>query len=191
MIKTLLSVLVLISASLTPAFAHWADVDHHHGFITGFIHPLTGLDHVLAMLALGLWAGYVGGMARWVWPLTFVAMAGFSALLGQTGHQFWGIEPLIASSIVVLGGFVLFGLRFPIFTGLFVSACAAFAHGYAHGLEMVVFENSSQFLAGFLLTTGLLHGTGLLLSLTLNGTTGRITGGLITLLGSYFLWMAI
>lgn len=190
-IKTLLTGFGLILYASSPAFAHWGDIGHQHGFWMGAAHPLTGLDHLIGMLAIGLWAGFVGGAARWVWPSTFVVMAGLSAIIGHAGYIFPGLEPLIACSLIVLGAVVFLRLRLPLVAGMVLSAGAACVHGYAHGLEMSDSYGMTGYLLGFLLTTAALHGMGIVLSLRLNRTTIRIAGGLIALCGTYIFWMAV
>ena len=188
-LKTLLTGLAIMLAGLVPGFAHVADVAHQHSFAQGLAHPLTGLDHLLAMVTLGLWAGSVGGPARWVWPATFVTVAAFGALLAQLGYSLPAQESLIAVSVIVLGGFVFAGLRIKILAGMVLSGSVAFVHGYAHGLEMPVESTVSGFVAGFLLATALLHGAGL--APRLNLLTRQVAGGLIAACGSLLLAWAL
>lgn len=140
----------------TPALAH---PGHGGGFAAGFAHPLAGLDHVLAMLAVGLWAAIRGRAALLAWPLAFVGgMAGGFALT-QAGLVVPQVETMIAASVILLGGAVAVGLKAP--SALGAAAIAAFGlfHGAAHGLEL----NGSPlpFAAGFILASALLHAAGL------------------------------
>ena len=182
--------LVFTLASLSPGFAHVADIAHQHSFAQGIAHPLTGLDHLLAMLTLGLWAGRAGGHARWIWPATFVAVAGFGALFAQAGYALSGQEPLTAVSVVLFGSFVYAGLHMPLVAGMALSGGAAFVHGYAHGAEMPVESTATGFIVGFLLATALLHVAGLAMAPRINGLVQRVAGGLIAGCGSVLLVLA-
>ena len=188
--KMISGIFILILTSLSPALAHWSDTSEH-GFIMGMTHPMSGLDHVLAMVTIGLWAGLVGGSARWVWPLTFVVIAGLSALFGLAGYQISNLEPVIALTVIGLGTFVTFRLKLPLVTGMVLSGGAAFVHGYAHGLEMAATQNVTGFLVGFLLATSMLHAIGIMLSRQLNGSIDRVLGGMIALCGTFILLMTV
>ena len=188
--KIISGFVILILASLSPALAHWGDASEH-GFVMGMIHPMSGLDHVLAMVTIGLWSGLVGGSARWVWPLTFVIIAGLSALFGLAGYQISNLEPIIALTVIGLGAFVTFRLKLPLVTGMVLSGGAAFVHGYVHGLELAATQNVTGFLVGFLLATSILHVIGIVLSRQLNGNVERVLGGMIALYGTLILWMAV
>ena len=189
--KTGLTGIVLGLVAVSPALAHIGDIAHYHGFMEGVAHPLTGLDHFLAMLTIGLWAGVSGGYARWVWPLTFVSVAGLGALYGYAGYALPAQEPLIAISVIVLGGLVYASLQMPLFAGMVLSGGAAFVHGYAHGVEMPVESAFTGFMTGFLLSTALLHGLGLAVAPRFNGLMQRLAGGLIAGCGTLLLVWAI
>lgn len=140
----------------TPVLAHGG---HGDGFSAGFIHPFTGIDHVLAMVAVGLWAALRGGRALILWPAAFVAamLAGFG--LAQADVVLPHVEPMILSSVIALGAAVALGLRGPLWLGALGVAGAGLAHGFAHGLE--VSGSATTFAAGFALATALLHALGL------------------------------
>ena len=154
---------LLISAAAMPlaTLAHTgADAGSHHGFLTGFMHPLTGLDHLAAMLAVGLWSALV---ARRAWPDLLWAPAGFAAMLlvgalaGLQGLEVPGVEPMIAASLLVMGLLVATRLRVPgPVAALLVGAFAAF-HGLAHGYELAGEPGAALTLAGMLSATVLLH----------------------------------
>ena len=188
--KIVSGIIIFILASLSPALAHWSGASEH-SFTMGIAHPLSGLDHVLGMITIGLWAGLVGGSARWVWPLTFIIIAGLSAFIGLLGNQISNLEPIIALTVIGLGVVVTLRLRLPLVAGMVFSGGAAFVHGYAHGLEMAATQNVAGFFAGFLLATAMLHIIGIMFSKQLNGTLGRIVGGMITLCGTIILGMAV
>ena len=183
---------LLISAAAMPlaTLAHTgADAGSHHGFLTGFMHPLTGLDHLAAMLAVGLWSALV---ARRAWPDLLWAPAGFAAMLlvgalaGLQGLEVPGVEPMIAASLLVMGLLVATRLRVPgPVAALLVGAFAAF-HGLAHGYELAGEPSAALTLAGMLSATVLLHGAGIGLGWALRHAprwTPQVTGGAVALLG--------
>ena len=183
---------LLISAAAMPlaALAHTGvDAGAHHGFLTGFMHPLTGLDHLAAMLAVGLWSALV---ARRAWPDLLWAPGGFAAMLlvgalaGLQGLEVPGVEPMIAASLLVMGLLVATRLRVPgPVAALLVGAFAAF-HGLAHGYELAGEPSAALTLAGMLSATVLLHGAGIGLGWALRHAprwTPQVTGGAVTLLG--------
>jgi len=130
----------------------------HHGFAQGFAHPFTGLDHLAAMLAVGLWSA---GSARrpWLAPLAFVAMLLAGALLAQGGLQFPAVEPMIAASLVAAGLLLMAPLQLPAAAGALLVGGFALFHGAAHGQEL----GGGMALAGMVGATALLHGLGLAL----------------------------
>ncbi|MGP9819136.1 HupE/UreJ family protein [Salinarimonas sp. NSM] len=155
------SAAALLVLAATPALAH---VGHHptNGFLAGLTHPPTGLDHLLAMVAVGLWAGVVGGRAAWAWPAAFVAAMTAAALYGMVGPWLPGVELAIAGSVLALG--LAVALRLPAPVALGAAACGAFAlaHGYAHGAELPLGAGAAGYVAGFVLATAALHGVGVL-----------------------------
>jgi len=161
--KTRLPVTLAALVLAAPAWAHTGLEPHVHGFAAGFAHPLGGADHLLAMVAVGLWAGLVGGRAAWAWPLAFVAMMTVAAAAGAAGIALPLTEIGIALSVVVLGAAVALGLRAPV--GVGAALCAAFAifHGHAHGAEMPADAAGLAYGAGFVVATALLHAAGLAL----------------------------
>ena len=183
---------LLISAAAMPlaALSHTGvDAGSHHGFMTGFMHPLTGLDHLAAMLAVGLWSALV---ARRAWPDLLWAPAGFAAMLlvgalvGLQGLEVPGVEPMIAASLLVMGLLVATRLRVPgPVAALLVGAFAAF-HGLAHGYELAGEPGAALTLAGMLSATVLLHAAGIGLGWALRHAprwTPQLTGGAVALLG--------
>ena len=183
---------LLISAAAMPlaTLAHTgADAGSHHGFLTGFMHPLTGLDHLAAMLAVGLWSALA---ARRAWPDLLWAPAGFAAMLlvgalaGLQGLEVPGVEPMIAASLLVMGLLVATRLQVPgPVAALLVGAFAAF-HGLAHGYELAGEPGAALTLAGMLSATVLLHGVGIGLGWALRHAprwTPQVTGGAVALLG--------
>ena len=131
------------------------------GLMAGLTHPFGGLDHLLAMIAVGIWAGQLGGRAVWLIPLTFVSVMAAAATLASFGLLLPFMEPAIACSVLVLGLLIAGSVRLPTsVSALLVSLFAVF-HGYAHGLELPQAASPILYGAGFVLATALLHGLGI------------------------------
>jgi urease accessory protein len=174
-------VLVLAAAlAAAPAAAH---PGHEVGFAAGCVHPFGGLDHLLAMVAVGIWAGLIGGARRWIWPASFVAAMAVGALLGHAAVELPAMERLIALSVVLLGAAV--ALRWPAapVLGAVVIFAAGLAHGFAHGAEAPL-EGFGATMAGFLLGTALLHAAGLALGMArLPAAPVRALGAIVAAAG--------
>lgn len=152
------SLIVLLVALAAPA---WAHPGHGVGLAAGLAHPFGGLDHVLAMVAVGLWAVQLGGRALWLVPAGFViAMLG-GAALGWAGIGVVPAEPGILASVLLLGLLVAFAVRLPLALGLAVVGAFALCHGDAHGAELPAGADALTFAAGFALATAVLHGLGM------------------------------
>lgn len=176
---------VIASALAGPALAH-TGVGAVHGFGAGLLHPLFGVDHVLAMVAVGLWAGLTGGRARLAYPLAFVGMMVLSGLWGMSGAALPGVEIGIAVSVVVLGLAIALRATPPLAAG--AAACAIFAifHGHAHGAELPQASSGLGYALGFVLATAALHGAGLWLAGLLAARApllARVAGGGLALAG--------
>lgn len=174
-----------VAGAASPALAH-TGVGAVHGFGAGLMHPLTGVDHLLAMVAVGLWAGLVGGRARWAYPLAFVAMMVIAGLWGMSGASLPGVEIGIAVSVVILGLAIALRSTPPLAAG--AAACAIFAifHGHAHGAELPEGASSLGYALGFVLATVALHGIGLALAGQLAARApilARVAGGGLVLAG--------
>lgn len=157
------TITLLLSAAAPATYAHPFDV-HGVGFAVGLAHPFVGLDHVLAMLAIGIWASQLARTqhprARWAVPLAFVAVMALTALAGVTGLTLPAVEGGVAASVLVLGLLVAARVRLPVsVSALFVAGFAVF-HGYAHGVEMPPATSMIGFAAGFGLATIALHAIG-------------------------------
>lgn len=131
------------------------------GFTDGFAHPFGGVDHVLAMLAVGLWAAQLGGRARWQVPLAFVGMMTLGGALGFAGVPMPSVELGIAGSLLILGALVATAIRLPVVLGAALVGFFALFHGHAHGTEMPATASAGLYALGFVLATSLLHGAGL------------------------------
>lgn len=139
---------------------------HGGGFMDGVSHPLSGLDHLLAMFAVGIWAAQLGGRAIWAVPAGFVTVMTLAAWVGTTGIALPMVQSGIATSVLVLGLLITFSIRVtPILGGCLAGLFAIF-HGYAHGAEMPG-EAMWPYGLGFVLTTVLLHGIGLFFGIRL------------------------
>jgi urease accessory protein len=156
----------LFVAAATPALAHTGAAAHGlagaaHGLAAGFAHPFSGTDHVLAMAAVGLWAGLVGGRALWAWPLAFVSVMTLGAILGLQGYGLPGVEAATALSVAALG--LAVGLRLPLPMTAGVAVCGAFAlfHGFVHGAELPAGAGITGYMLGFAAATALLHALGI------------------------------
>lgn len=194
MIRRLVIALVILGAGSVPAFAH-LNPDEHGSFAAGLSHPLFGADHILAMVAVGLWAALLGGRALWLVPSAFVGTmaVGFAAALSGVALPF--VEPVILASVVVIGLLAAVALRVPASAGMAMVGFFAFFHSHAHGGELGS-AGALSFGIGFAASTALLHAAGVGIGLGLGGTLGgeagrlatRIAGGATALGG---LWLAI
>lgn len=153
----------ILSACLLLGISNFAIAHPGHGLenaYAGFMHPLSGWDHLLVMLAVGLWASSIGGSARWQLPLTFMSLMTLGAFLGMSGIMFTGIETAIAASVMAMGLLLVMSLSINHILRIGVIALFALMHGIAHGTELSLNQGLSAF-GGMLLATGLLHGVGL------------------------------
>jgi urease accessory protein len=147
-----------------PALAHAHPGHEGHDltwdFNGGFAHPVSGWDHLLAMIAVGLWAAQLGGRARWLVPAAFVGVMTLGAVAGQAGLMFPGIEQGIAASVFVLGLLIAAAVRLPVAAGMALVGVFAIFHGLAHGAEMPATAGGLSYGAGFVAATVLLHAAG-------------------------------
>ena len=148
------------AALLPVAEAHTLGA-HGAGLAAGLAHPFIGLDHLLAIIAVGIWAGQLGGRAVWLIPLTFVSVMAAAASLASFGLLLPLIEPAIACSVLVLGLLIAGSVRLPTSLGALLVGLFAVFHGYAHGLELPQAASPILYGAGFVLATALLHGLGI------------------------------
>jgi urease accessory protein len=185
-----LSLLALLLLSATPVLAHEGDVAGA-GFVTGFLHPILGWDHVAAMVAVGLWGAFLGAPAIWVLPVAFPLVMALGGAVALFGLPLPAVEIGIAGSAVVIGAMVLLALRPPLAIAAVIVAFFALFHGYAHGTEMPNAANPLAYAIGFVIGTGLLHLVGIALGLLTQIPRGalavRTAGGVIALAGLYFL----
>lgn len=188
--RTLASLLALALVALpTAAFAH-TGVGDTAGFLHGFEHPIGGLDHILAMVAVGVFAFVLGGRALWLVPLSFVGMMALGFLLGVGQIEVPFVELGIALSSVVIGGVAVLGRPMPVVAAMALVGVFAVFHGHAHGAEMPADAGGLTYALGFMTATALLHAAGILAAMgvaRLVGKYGRlvaqIAGGAFALGG--------
>lgn len=178
--------LTLVAALLAPTAA-LAHPGHGAGsFLAGLSHPVSGADHMLAMIAVGLWAAQAGGRAIWAMPTTFVGSMVAGGAIGAAGLPFPAVEPMILTSILLLGAVVALAARIPLTRALPLLALFGAAHGWAHGAEGPS-TGLIAFAAGFAGMTAALHGLGLGLGLALQRLAGmrltRLAGGVTAAAG--------
>ena len=186
--RTLLAAALVLVPSL--ALAHPGLPGHVHDLANGFLHPLGGIDHVLAMVAVGLFAGQLGGRALWLVPASFVGVMTAAGLAGTSGVSLPLTEAGIAASIIVLGGTIALRLSMPVAAAMALVGFFAIFHGYAHGLETPETASGLLYGLGFVAATAMLHGVGVAIGLTvgrLDGAYGRplarIAGSAAALVG--------
>ena len=193
--------LPLRSLALLAAFALAAPLAQAHegaglagGFMSGFAHPLLGWDHVIAMLAVGLWGAFLGAPALWLLPVVFPLVMAAGGALGVLGVPLPAVEIGIAASAVALGGVVAGALRPPLWVAALLVALFAIFHGHAHGTELPQAANPLAYSLGFVVATGALHLAGIALGLLTRWPAGRVAvrgmGAGIALLGVLFLTRA-
>jgi len=167
----ILVVLALIALP-SSAFAHTGD--DVSGFVSGFFHPLFGWDHVAAMAAVGLWGAFLGRPAIFVLPVIFPLIMALGGAMGIAGIDLPAVEAGIAASALVLGICVMLAAQPPLWIAALAVGFFAIFHGHAHGTELPEAANPFGYSAGFVIATGLLHLTGILLGTMTRTDTGRI-----------------
>jgi urease accessory protein len=165
-----------------------------NGLASGFAHPLTGMDHLCAMLAVGMWAAQRGGRALWAVPLAFISVMTLGAVVGMSGHTLPFAEQGIAASVLILGILIAAARHLPLLASMTLVGCFALFHGYAHGAEMPASAAGFAYGAGFVAATAGLHlfgiGVGLLARKVAAEKTLRYAGGAIAACGLYLVLAA-
>lgn len=190
--RNTLSLWIFLITVLWPlsALAHVGSGDAG-GFLIGFQHPVSGWDHVLAMLAVGLWGAQLGAPAVWILPVVFPMMMAMGGMLGLMGIPLPGVEAGIAISAVVLGFMVLTEARLKIQLAMVIVAFFAIFHGHAHGTELPAGQSGLLYSIGFVAATGCLHGAGITIGLIHRWPFGRLVlrtaGSMVCAAGIYFL----
>jgi urease accessory protein len=161
------------------------------GFLSGFTHPILGFDHVVAMIAVGLWGAFLGQPAIWLLPVVFPVVMAFGGLAGVLGVPIPGVEAGIALSALALGAMVALALRPPLWVAAILVGTFAIFHGHAHGTELPEAASPLAYGVGFVIATGLLHLSGIALGLLSRWPAGlgavRVGGALIACVGLFFL----
>jgi urease accessory protein len=169
--------------------------DQAGGFISGFAHPISGLDHVVAMVSVGLWGAQLGAPAIWLLPVTFPIVMAFGGMLGLMGVPLPGTEIGIALSAIGLGAMVASEARPPLWIAAVLVGFFAIFHGHAHGTELPPDESGVLYSIGFVVATGLLHLTGIGIGLIHRWKAGEVTmrlgGAAVAITGCVFLWEAL
>ena len=180
--------IALVSATST-AFAH-SENGIAIDFAGGFAHPITGFDHLVAMVAVGLWGAFLGMPAIWILPVVFPLVMAFGGALGVLGMPLPGVETGIALSAIALGAMVALAAKPPIWIAAVLVGAFAIFHGHAHGTELPLGSAPLLFASGFVIATALLHGAGIALGLGMERLaatsriwTARAAGGLMSLFG--------
>jgi len=175
--------------SAAPALAHTGESGG--GFVSGMAHPIFGPDHVVAMVAVGLWGAFLGSPAIWLLPIVFPLVMAFGGVLGIIGVPMIAVETGIATSAIVLGLMVALAARPPLWAAAALVGAFAIFHGYAHGRELPDGANAVAFSAGFVIATGLLHVCGIAFGGLSRWPAGRCAvraaGGVIALVGVAYL----
>ena len=163
--RTTLAAILFLAAAM-PAYAH-VGTGSTSSFAAGFAHPVSGLDHMTVMVAVGLWAALKGGKAIWAWPLAFVGVMLVGAALGMLHVPVPFVEPGILASVVTLGLLVALAIDLPVSAGVAIIGLFALFHGHAHGTEVPENAGGLDYMAGFAVATALLHGIGIAAALGL------------------------
>lgn len=191
--RNLLFVLTALVAGGLPeiAAAHVDDPGFAGGFVTGFTHPLFGWDHVLAMVAVGLWGAFLGAPSIWLLPVVFPMIMAFGGVLGIVGVPIPAVETGIAFSSVVLGALIALAQRAPLWIAIVIVGSFAVFHGHAHGTELPNAASPIAYSTGFVIATGLLHLFGILFGALIGWPAGalavRSAGAAIAVAGIAFL----
>lgn len=185
---------LLLFCLTSQVFAH-AETDVAGGFVSGFLHPIYGLDHLAAMVAVGLWGAQLRSPAIWVLPVAFPMVMAVGGFFGLLGGEIAITEIVIALSALVLGLAIAGNFRPPLWVATLMVGVFAFFHGYAHGVEVPASANPLAYGVGFVLCTGLLHLSGIVLGLVILWPRGhyfiRVLGGLIGLSGLVFIYAIV
>ena len=189
---------ITVSAAilLLPSLS-WAHIEQGQasGFFIGMEHPWSGLDHILAMIGVGLWGAQLGSPALWLLPIAFPMMMTVGAMMGLVGIPVPGVEVGIALSAVLLGLMVLLDLRPTQPIAVMLVGFFAIFHGHAHGTELPPGQSGMLYSMGFVIATGCLHGLGILIGLIHRWPAGKLilrgAGAAIAAMGCLFLWQAV
>jgi len=187
-------VLMFLLLCAPSAFAH-PQKGEAVGFLTGFRHPISGLDHVLAMVAVGLWGAQLGSPAVWLLPVAFPMVMALGGMLGLMGVPIPCNEYGIALSAILLGAAVMFEAKPPLGVAAALVGSFAIFHGHAHGTELPPGQSALLYSVGFVIATGSLHALGIGIGSMHRWAWGqkalRVAGGLVAMGGVFFMWKAV
>lgn len=194
--RTLAAVMgcAVLALAAAPALAHTGDAAGGlgGGFLSGFTHPIFGWDHVVAMIAVGLWGAFLGKPAIWLLPIVFPVVMAIGGALGIAGVPIPAVEAGIAASSIVLGLLIALAARAPMWVAAIIVGIFAIFHGHAHGAELPEAAHPVAYSIGFVIATGLLHLCGIALGLMVGRPGGalaiRTGGAAIALVGCGFLF---
>jgi urease accessory protein len=188
-----LALLIVIALLAAPVLAH-DQQGQAAGFLAGLQHPVSGLDHVLAMVAVGLWGAQLGAPAIWVLPIAFPLVMAMGAMLGFLGVPVPGIEVGIAASGILLGTMVMLEARVPLLVAASLVGLFAIFHGHAHGTELPPQQSALLYSMGFVIMTGCLHAAGIGIGAAHRWRWGRAllraAGAIVATGGVWFMWKA-
>lgn len=192
----------LTGPALAAAFLAFAQTAHAHiehgeagGFASGFHHPWSGADHIVAMVAVGLWGAQLGAPAIWLLPVVFPMVMAMGGFMGLVGIPLPGVEIGIALSALLLGAMVCGEVRPKLIVAVILVGAFGLFHGHAHGTELPPGENGLLYSLGFVIATGTLHACGIALGLVHHWKSGKLAlrgaGAVISIMGGIFLWQAL
>jgi urease accessory protein len=186
--------LLLLAVVAAPAAAH-TGTGLAGGFESGFLHPLSGFDHLLAMVSVGLWGAFLGRPLIIALPVIFPTVMAIGGILGIAGVPLPPVELGIALSVLVLGAMIAGKVRAPVWLASLIVAIFAIFHGYAHGKELPSAADPVGYSAGFVLATGMLHVVGIGIGVIADRPGGALVvrglGGLVMIAGAWFLWIVL
>src|SRR5258707_4533487 len=185
-----IAVPLVLAAVTTPALAH-SENGVAIDFWGGFTHPIFGPDHVIAMVAVGLWGAFLGAPAIWTLPVVFPLVMAVGGALGVAGLPLPGVETGIAVSAIMLGGMVAFAAKPPLWIAAVLVGAFAIFHGHAHSAELPVGADAIAYSMGFVIATGMLHVSGIAFGALSRWPAGRVAvrtaGAVIAVIGFAYL----
>jgi urease accessory protein len=187
---------LVLAAALWPTLARaHVEQGRAEGFLAGISHPISGLDHVLAMISVGLWGAQLGAPAIWLLPVTFPVVMALGGMLGLMGVPLPGVEAAIALSGILLGLAILAEWKPPLWAAATIVGFFAIFHGHAHGTELPQGASGLLYSIGFVVATGTLHAVGIGVGVIHRWDRGRVAlrlaGAAVAIAGGYFLWRAL
>ncbi len=192
--RDVLTAAVLVLAAAGPAMAH-PQQGQAQGFLTGVRHPVSGLDHVLAMICVGMWGAQLGQPAIWLLPVTFPMVMAFGGFLGLVGIPLPGVEVAVSLSAVILGVMVARTAKPPLVVAAVLVGFFAIFHGHAHGTELPAGQSGLAYSIGFVMATGCLHGLGIAIGEVNRWPAGRVllraAGVAVAVAGAVLTWSAL